>query len=111
MRGNLQGLLGQVQKMQKNMERVQKELAALEITGEAGAGLVKVTVTCNHQAHRVEIDPSLFTGNAIEDKEMLEDLVAAAINDVAHKIEETSAAKMRAATAGIPLPPGMKLSL
>ena len=109
MRGNLQGLLAQAQKMQKNVERVQAELAALEVTGEAGAGLVKVTMTCKHEARKVEIDPSLFTGDTAEDKEMLEDLVAAAINDAAHKVEATSSAKMREATAGMPLPPGMKL--
>ncbi len=109
MRGNIQGLLAQAQKMQKNMERVQAELASMEVTGEAGAGLVKVTMTCKHEARKVEIDLSLFTGDAAEDKEMLEDLVAAAINDAAHKVEEASNAKMRAATAGMPLPPGMKM--
>lgn len=108
MRGNLQGLLAQAQKMQKNVERIQAELGNLEVVGESGAGLVKITVTCKHEARKVEIDPSLLTGEP-DDKEMLEDLVAAALNDAAHKVEETTQAKMRQATAGMPLPPGMKL--
>lgn len=108
MRGNIQGLLAQAQKMQKNVERLQNELGNIEVVGEAGAGLVKVTMTCKHECRRVEIDKSLFTG-AEDDKEMIEDLVAGALNDAAHKIEETSQAKMKEATAGIPLPPGFKL--
>ncbi|MDR3897727.1 MAG: YbaB/EbfC family nucleoid-associated protein [Duodenibacillus sp.] len=108
MRGNLQGLLAQAQKMQKNVERIQAELGNLEVVGESGAGLVKITMTCKHEARKVEIDPSLLTGEP-DDKEMLEDLVAAALNDAAHKVEETTQAKMRQATAGMPLPPGMKL--
>lgn len=108
MRGNLQGLLAQAQKMQKNVERIQAELGNLEVVGESGAGLVKITMTCKHEASKVEIDPSLLTGEP-DDKEMLEDLVAAALNDAAHKVEETTQAKMRQATAGMPLPPGMKL--
>lgn len=108
MRGNIQGLLAQAQKMQKNIENIQNELGNIEVTGEAGAGLVKITMTCKHEARRVEISPTLLTGEA-DDKEMLEDLIAAAINDAAHKAEQTSQEKMRAATAGMPLPPGMKL--
>ena len=108
MRGNLQGLLAQAQKMQKNVERIQAELGNLEVVGESGAGLVKITMTCKHEARKVEIDPNLLTGEP-DDKEMLEDLVAAALNDAAHKVEETTQAKMRQATAGMPLPPGMKL--
>ena len=108
MRGNLQGLLAQAQKMQKKVERIQAELGNLEVVGESGAGLVKITMTCKHEARKVEIDPSLLTGEP-DDKEMLEDLVAAALNDAAHKVEETTQAKMRQATAGMPLPPGMKL--
>ena len=108
MRGNLQGRLAQAQKMQKNVERIQAELGNLEVVGESGAGLVKITMTCKHEARKVEIDPSLLTGEP-DDKEMLEDLVAAALNDAAHKVEETTQAKMRQATAGMPLPPGMKL--
>ena len=86
MRGNFSGLLAQAQKMQKNVERAQAELANIEVTGEAGAGMVKITVTCKHEAKRVEIDPSLLSGSE-DDKEMLEDLIAAAINDAAHKAE------------------------
>ena len=108
MRGNLQGLLAQAQKMQKNVERMQAELGNLEVVGESGAGLVKITMTCKHDARKVEIDPSLISGDP-DDKEMLEDLIAAALNDAAHKVEETTQAKMRQATAGMPLPPGMKL--
>ncbi len=108
MRGNLQGLLAQAQKMQKNVERMQAELGNLEVVGESGAGLVKITMTCKHEARKVEIDPSLISGDP-DDKEMLEDLIAAALNDAAHKVEETTQAKMRQATAGMPLPPGMKL--
>lgn len=108
MRGNIQGLLAQAQKMQKNVERVQAELANLEVTGEAGAGLVKITMTCKHEARKVAIDPSVFSGEA-DDREMLEDLIGAAINDAARKVEEAAQAKMREATAGMPLPPGMKL--
>ncbi|MCF0254000.1 MAG: YbaB/EbfC family nucleoid-associated protein, partial [Duodenibacillus sp.] len=75
---------------------------------EAGAGLVKVTLTCKNACRKVEIDPSLFTGEE-DDKEMIEDLVAAAVNDAARKAEELSQQKMRAVTAGMPLPPGMKM--
>lgn len=108
MRGNIQGLIAQAQKMQKNMERVQAELASIEVTGEAGAGLVKVTMTCKHEVRGVTIDPSVLSGEA-DDKEMLEDLIAAAINDASHKVEAATQAKMREATAGMPLPPGMKM--
>ena len=105
MRGNIQGLLAQAQKMQKNVERLQAELGNIEVTGEAGAGAVKITITCKHEARRVEIDPKLLSGDP-DDKEMLEDLVAAAINDAAHKAEALSQQKMKEATAGLPLPPG-----
>ena len=101
MRGNFSGLLAQAQKMQKNVERAQAELANIEVTGEAGAGMVKITVTCKHEAKRVEIDPSLLSGSE-DDKEMLEDLIAAAINDAAHKAEAAAQQKMREATAGMP---------
>ena len=107
MRGNIQGLIAQAQKMQKNMERVQADLASIEVTGEAGAGLVKVTMTCKHEVRGVTIDPSVLSGEA-DDKEMLEDLIAAAINDASHKVEAATPAKMREATAGMPLPPGKK---
>ena len=108
MRGNIQGLLAQAQKMQKNVERLQNELGNMEVTGEAGAGAVKVTTTCQHAARRVEIDAKLLTGDP-DDKEMLEDLIAAAINDATHKAEAVSQQKMKEATAGLPLPPGFKL--
>lgn len=108
MRGNIQGLLAQAQKMQKNLERIQTELGNVEVVGEAGAGMVKVTLTCKHEAKKVEIDASLITGDA-DDKEMLEDLIAAAINDASHKAAQESEARMRQATAGMPLPPGMKM--
>ena len=108
MRGNLQGLLAQAQKMQKNVERIQAELGNLEVVGESGAGLVKITMTCKYEARKVEIDASLLSGEP-DDKEMLEDLVAAALNDASHKAEAAAQAKMREATAGMPLPPGMKL--
>ena len=104
MRGNIQGLLAQAQKMQKNVERLQNELGNME----AGAGAVKVTTTCKHEARRVEIDAKLLTGDP-DDKEMLEDLIAAAINDATHKAEAVSQQKMKEATAGLPLPPGFKL--
>lgn len=108
MRGNIQGLLAQAQKMQKNIERAQAELGNIEVVGEAGAGMVKITMTCKHECKKVEIDSSLFSGEP-DDKEMIEDLVAAAINDAAHKVTETSEARMRQVTAGMPLPPGMKM--
>lgn len=108
MRGNFQGLLAQAQKMQQNIERVQAELGNTEVTGEAGAGMVKITMTCKHEVKKVEIDSSVFSGEA-DDKEMLEDLIAAALNDASHKVTETAEMKMRSATAGMPLPPGIKL--
>ena len=108
MRGNFAGLLAQAQKMQKNVERAQAELANIEVPGAAGAGLVKITVTAKHEAKRVQIDPSLLSGSE-DDKEMLEDLIAAALNDAAHKAEAVAQQKMREATAGMPLPPGMKM--
>lgn len=96
----------QAQAMQENMKKAQDELALLEVTGESGSGMVKVTMTCKHQVKRVAIDDSLMA----DDKEMLEDLIAAAFNDAARKAEETSEAKMGKLTAGMPgLPGGMKL--
>lgn len=108
MRGNFQGLLAQAQKMQQNIERAQAELGNMEVVGEAGAGMVKITMTCKHEAKKVQIDPSVFSGEP-DNREMLEDLIAAALNDAAHKVTETTEAKMRSVTAGMPLPPGMKL--
>ena len=104
MKGQLAGLMKQAQAMQDNMKKAQDELALLEVTGESGAGLVKVTMTCKNDVKRVAIDPSLLA----EDKDMLEDLVAAAFNDAVRRAEEVSTAKMGKLTAGMPLPPGMK---
>ena len=87
-----------------NMKRAQEELALIEVEGQSGAGLVKVTMTCKHDVKRVLIDPSLLA----DDKDMLEDLVAAAFNDAVRRAEEVSSAKMGKLTAGMPLPPGMK---
>ena len=104
-KGQLSGLMKQAQQMQDNLKRVQDELAHIEVEGQSGAGLVKVTMTCKFGVKRVSIDPSLVA----EDRDMLEDLVAAAFNDAVRKAEATSQEKMGAATAGMPLPPGMKL--
>ncbi len=104
MKGQLAGLMKQAQAMQDNMKKAQDELALVEVDGQSGAGLVKVTMTCKHDVKRVVIDPSLLA----EDKDMLEDLVAAAFNDAVRRAEEVSAEKMGKLTAGMPLPPGMK---
>ena len=105
--GNMGNLMKQAQMMQERVAKVQEEIAALECTGEAGAGLVKVTLNGRHEVRRVEIDPSLFGPDG--DKEMGEDLIAAACNDANRRLEAESKAKMESVTAGIPLPPGMKL--
>jgi len=105
MKGNIGQLMKQAQMMQENMRRMQEELATLEVEGQSGAGLVKVTMTCKHDVKRISIDPSLVG----DDKEMLEDLVAAAFNDAARRVEQTVAEKMGSVTAGMGLPPGMKL--
>ena len=104
MKGQLAGLMKQAQAMQDNLKKAQEELATIEVEGQSGAGLVKVTMTCKHDVKRIAIDPSLLA----EDKDMLEDLVAAAFNDAARKAEAESAQRMSAVTAGLPLPPGMK---
>jgi DNA-binding YbaB/EbfC family protein len=105
MKNQLAGLMKQAQAMQDNLKRAQDELAQTEVEGQSGAGLVKVLMTCKHDVRRVTIDPSLLA----EDKDMLEDLVAAAFNDGLRRAEEVSAEKMGKLTAGMPLPPGMKL--
>ena len=102
-KGQLAGLMKQAQAMQDNLKKAQDELATIEVNGESGSGLVKVTMTCKHDVRRVQIDPSLLA----DDKDMLEDLVAAAFNDAVRKAAETSEAKLGKLTAG--LPPGMKL--
>ena len=104
MKGNIAGLMQQAQKMQEEMERARKELEQLEVTGEAGGGLVKVTMDGRHAARRVKVDPSL-----VEDVEMLEDVLTAAINDAVNRIAEANEEKMGNLTSGLPLPPGFKL--
>lgn len=105
MKGGLGNLMKQAQKMQENLQKAQEELATMEITGEAGGGLVAVVMTGRHEVRRVSIDDSLLG----DDKDMLEDLVAAAINDAVHKVERTSQEKLSGMTAGMGLPPGFKL--
>ena len=104
MKNQLAGLMKQAQAMQENMKRAQDELASIEVEGQSGAGLVKVVMTCKHDVKRVAIDPSLLA----DDKDMLEDLVAAAFNDAVRRAEDVTQQKMGALTAGMPLPPGMK---
>jgi DNA-binding YbaB/EbfC family protein len=105
MKNQLAGLMQQAQKMQENMKRVQDELAQAEVEGQGGAVMVKVLMTCKNQVRRVSIDPSLVG----DDRDMLEDLVAAAFNDAVRRAEETTQEKMAAVTAGMPMPPGFKL--
>ena len=105
MKGGIGNMMKQVQQVQENMAKMQAKLAEIEIEGASGAGMVKVTMTCKYDVRRVEIDPSLMT----DDKEMLEDLIAAAINDANRRIETTTQDKMSGFTSGLNLPPGMKL--
>jgi DNA-binding YbaB/EbfC family protein len=105
MKNQLAGLMKQAQAMQDNLKKVQEELGNIEVEGQSGAGLVKITMTCKHEVRRVTIDPSLLA----DDKDMLEDLVAAAFNDSLRRAEEVSQEKMSKVTAGMPLPPGMKM--
>lgn len=105
MKGGLGNLMKQAQKIQADMQKAQEALAKAEVTGESGAGLVKVTMNGRHEVRRVEIDESLMS----DDREMLEDLIAAACNDAVHRIEEKSKEEMSGLTAGLSLPPGMKL--
>ncbi|MDP2832282.1 MAG: YbaB/EbfC family nucleoid-associated protein [Pseudomonadota bacterium] len=107
--GGIGNLMKQAQAMQENMQKMQAKLAELEVEGVSGAGLVKVTMTGKHDVRRVAIDPSLLGSAEADDKEMLEDLIAAAMNDAVRKIEETVQEKMASATAGLPLPPGFKM--
>ncbi len=110
MKGQLAGLMKQAQQMQDNMRKMQDQLAQIEVEGQAGAGMVKVVMTCRNDVKRVIIDPSVLgDGKETLDKEMLEDLIAAAMNDAVRKAEATSQEKMAGMTAGLPLPPGMKL--
>ena len=98
-------LMKQAQAMQENMQRLQNELASLEVEGQAGGGMVRIVATCKHQVRRVTIEPTLLS----EDKELLEDLLAAAVNDLNVRIEETVQARMSTLTGGLSLPDGMKL--
>jgi nucleoid-associated protein EbfC len=103
-KGQLAGLMKQAQAMQDNLKKAQEELAFVEVEGQSGAGLVKVVMTCKHEVKRITIDPSLLA----DDKDMLEDLVAAAFNDAVRRAAATSEEKMGKLTAGMPMPPGMK---
>ena len=105
MKGNIGQLMKQAQMMQDNMRRMQEQLASIEVEGQSGGGAVKVAMTCKHEVRRVSIDPVL----AGEDREMLEDLLMAAFNDAARRVEATVAEKMGGVTAGLGLPLGMKL--
>ena len=105
MKGALGDMMKKAQEMQENLQKAQRELANKEVTGEAGGGMVKVVMRGTHEVNRVVIDPALVD----EDVEMLEDLVAAAVNDAVHKVEKTNQAAMQEMTAGLNLPPGFKL--
>jgi len=105
MRGDIGNMMKQAQALQNNMQKVQAEIAQLEITGEAGGGMVKITINGRHEARRVQIEPGVYG----EDREMLEDLLAAAFNDAVHKLEAATQAMMSNAMGGLKLPPGMKM--
>lgn len=105
MKGGIGNLMKQAQKMQADMEKAQQEMANIEVTGQAGGGMVSVVMTCRHDVKRVSIDDSLLS----DDKDMLEDLIAAAVNDAVRQVEKTSSEKMSGMTAGLNLPGGMKL--
>ena len=104
-KGQLAGLMQQAQQMQENMRNMQEQLGSVEVEGQSGAGLVKVVMTCKHDVKRIAIDPSLLS----DDKDMLEDLVAAAVNDAVRKVETTVQEKMAGFGASLGLPKGMKL--
>jgi nucleoid-associated protein EbfC len=105
MKANLGNLMKQAQQMQENMKQMQEKLATVEVEGQSGAGMVKVIMTCRHDVKSINIDDSLIG----DDKEMLEDLIAAAVNDAVRRIESTTQEKMAEMTGGMGLPPGMKL--
>ena len=105
MKGGMGNLMKQAQQMQAKMQKMQEEIANMEVTGEAGAGMVKVTMTGSHSVRRVEIDQSLME----DDKDMIEDLVAAAFNDAVRRVEETNKSKMAEVTGGMQMPPGFKM--
>jgi DNA-binding YbaB/EbfC family protein len=102
---NMNQFVKQAQALQANMQKAQAEIASLEVTGESGGGMVKVVMTGRHEVKRVQIEPSIMG----DDREMLEDLIAAAINDAVHRLESASQAKLSAAMGGLSLPPGVKL--
>jgi DNA-binding YbaB/EbfC family protein len=104
-KGGMGNIMKQAQQMQERMQKTQEELAQIEVVGESGAGMVKVSMSCNHNVKRIDIDESLMG----DDKDMLEDLVAAAINDAVRRVQETSKEKMADVTGGMPLPPGFKM--
>jgi DNA-binding YbaB/EbfC family protein len=104
MKGNIGQMMKQAQMMQENMRRMQEQLGTIEVEGQSGSGMVNVAMTCKHEVRRVSIDPSLTS-----DREMLEDLLVAAFNDAARKVDETVAEKMGSLTAGMGLPAGLKL--
>ena len=104
MKGGIAGLMKQAQQMQENMKKAQEQLATVEVEGQSGAGMVKVVMTCSHDVRRVNIDASVM-----DDKEMLEDLIAAAINDAMRRAEQISQERMAGFTSGLNLPAGMKL--
>jgi nucleoid-associated protein EbfC len=105
MKNQLAGLMKQAQQMQDNMKKMQDQLANVDVEGQAGAGMVKVLITCRNEVKRITIDPSLLA----DDKDMLEDLLVAATNDALRRAEQTAAEKMGTVTAGLPLPAGFKL--
>jgi hypothetical protein len=105
MKGGMGNLMKQAQQLQANMQKAQEEIAAMEVTGESGGGMVKVTINGRHEAKRVQFDAAV----PLDDREMLEDLVAAAINDAVHKLESASQQKMAGLMGGMNLPPGLKL--
>ena len=105
MKGGIGQLMKQAQQMQADMKKAQEEMASITVTGESGAGMIRVTMTCQHQVQRVEIDDSMIG----DDKEMLEDLTAAAINDAVRKVEKTVQEKFSGMAGALSLPPGMKL--
>jgi len=105
MKGGIGNLMKQAQKMQEDMQKAQEEMANIEVTGQSGGGLVKVTMTCKHDVKRIQIDNSLVS----DDKDMLEDLVAAAMNDAVRNVEKTTQDKFSGLTAGMNLPAGFKM--
>ena len=104
MKGGIAGLMKQAQQMQENMKKMHDQLASVEVEGQSGAGMVKIVMTCKYDVRRVSIDDSVM-----DDKEMLEDLVAAALNDAVRKVESTTQERMAGFTSGLNLPPGFKL--